>query len=212
MEHGAHGCRRAAGIAALSRSRLSQFSSLTCPVLTFSNPTNLEGEQHRFPRPLHPHSLPLRRSRPDPAGAARAPVPLLSRFRFEVLASRPSTVQHASSGPSRVPAGHRVAQRNACDAPNDKRFSTQSMLPRLAMRTVNAETPDAHRNAANSGVWEISFALPWCVIRIELPYPQSDVHTAAPRAAPTAATSPTPDTPLHRTSRRRPCAANGWRP
>ncbi len=244
MEHGAHGCRRAAGFAALNHSRLSKFSSLACTVLTFSNPMNLEGEQHRFRRPLHPHSLPLRRSRPDPAGAARAPVPLLSRFRFEVLASRPSTVQHASSVafnaplltngaarvastkarratrprlvlcsglPSRVPAGHRVARRKPCDAPNDNRFSTQSTLPRLAMRTVNAETPDAHHNAANSGVWEISFALTWCVIRIELPYPPSPRAASSWQRRTEAGSTAAPREPQQRTHRR-PCAANGWRP
>ena len=79
------------------------------------------------------------------------------------------------------------------------------------MRTVNAETPHANRAAISPNVWEISFALPWFVIRIELPYPPSQRAASSWQRRTEAGSTAAPREPQQRTHRR-PCAANGWRP
>lgn len=80
------------------------------------------------------------------------------------------------------------------------------------MRTVNADLDHDTRRQRDAESWEISLALSWCVIRIELPLKRS-APTAADgtaRARSDRRAAAAHETPQPRPSRRA-SAANGWR-
>lgn len=79
------------------------------------------------------------------------------------------------------------------------------------MRTINPTDQTRGRRAeAGPDAWEITVALPWCVIRIELPRQRVDDFNARRRSP--AMAEPSPRAAARPFSRRqRPSAANGWR-